>query len=56
MGAKCPINTGDKETVLFSLPVLSSYPSVSLYAKLEIIATDLKQDYVCVLFPAVIVG
>lgn len=56
MGAKCPISAGDKETINFSLPVLSVYPSISLYAKIEIVADDLKQDYACLLFPAVIVG
>ena len=37
-----------------SLPVLSSYPSISLYVKLEIKADDQKQDYVCLEFPATI--
>ena len=46
----------DVNTATLSLPVLPSYPSISLYAKLEIKADDQNQDYVCLQFPATITG
>jgi hypothetical protein len=39
-----------------SLPVLTSYPSISLYVKLEIKDVDDNKDYVCLQFPATITG
>ncbi|CAF3665491.1 unnamed protein product [Rotaria socialis] len=54
LGVKCPIGQGDINLASFSLPVLTTYPSISLYVKLEIKADDQKQDYVCLLFPATI--
>ena len=37
-----------------SLPVLSSYPSISLYVKLEIKDVDDNKNYACLQFPATI--
>jgi hypothetical protein len=53
---KCPVNQDDANTASFSLPVLSSYPSISLYVKIEIKADDQKSDYTCLQFPATIVS
>lgn len=52
MGVKCPLKILDANTASFSLPVLTTYPSISLYVKLEVKADTPKQDYVCLLFPA----
>ncbi|UJR30937.1 hypothetical protein I4U23_018449 [Adineta vaga] len=54
MGVKCPINADDTNIATMSLPVLSSYPSLSLYVKLEIKADDTSNDYACLQFPATI--
>ncbi|CAF3974951.1 unnamed protein product [Adineta steineri] len=54
LGAKCPIASGDVNVVSFSLPVLSSYPAISLYVKIELVADDQKNDYACLQFPATI--
>ncbi|CAF0850234.1 unnamed protein product [Rotaria sp. Silwood1] len=54
LGIKCPINNNDINTASLSLPVLSSYPSMSLYVKIEIIGDDKNQDYACLKFPATI--
>ena len=56
LGTSCPVKQSDVNTATMSLPVLASYPSISLYAKLEIKADDQNQDYVCLLFPATITG
>lgn len=56
MGVKCPVNPSDANVAVMSLPVLSSYPSISLYVKIEIKADDAGQDYACVQFPATITG
>jgi hypothetical protein len=54
MGVKCPITQNDGNIASMSLPVLSSYPSISLYVKIELKADDQKQDYACLQFPATI--
>ncbi|CAF0925012.1 unnamed protein product [Rotaria sordida] len=54
MNVKCPVNQNDKNEASMSLPVLSSYPSISLYVKIEIKADDQHQDYACLTFPATI--
>ncbi len=54
LGVKCPINQNDINVATLSINVLPSYPSISLYVKLEIKNDDLKQDYACLLFPATI--
>ena len=54
LGVVCPVKQNDVDTASFSLPVLTSYPSLSLYVKLELRADDVSQDYVCLLFPATI--
>ena len=56
LGVKCPIGQSDVNVGSFSVPVLQSYPSLSLYIKIEFIADDQKQDYVCLQFPATIVS
>jgi len=56
MGVKCPINANDGNVATMSLPILSSYPSISLYAKIELKADDQKQNYACLQFPATITG
>ena len=56
LGLKCPVNSGDVNLAQLSLAVLSSYPSISLYAKIEVGANDAKEDYVCLQFPATITG
>lgn len=43
-------------TASLSLPVLSSYPALSLYVKIELTSGDGKQDYACLQFPARIKG
>jgi hypothetical protein len=55
LGVKCPVNPNDVNVATLALTVLPIYPSISLYAKLEIPATDQKNDYVCLLFPATII-
>ncbi|CAF0743016.1 unnamed protein product [Didymodactylos carnosus] len=52
LNCKCPINEKDVNVVQMAIDVLSTYPSISLYVKIEIISDDLKQPYSCVLFPA----
>ncbi|CAF1172731.1 unnamed protein product [Rotaria sordida] len=54
LGIKCPVNEGDINTASLSLPVLPSYPSMSLYVKIEIIGDNKNQDYACLKFPATI--
>ncbi|CAF0792011.1 unnamed protein product [Adineta steineri] len=54
MNVKCPVNANDANVAIMSLPVLSSYPSISLYVKLEITADDQNKDYACLQFPATI--
>lgn len=54
LGVKCPVSANDVNVASFSLPVLSTYPSLSLYVKIELQAPNPKQDYACLLFPAVI--
>jgi hypothetical protein len=54
MGVKCPVAQSDTNIASMSLPVLPSYPSISLYVKIEIKADDQKQDYTCLEFPATI--
>ena len=56
LNVNCPVNNNDVNNAQLSLAVLSSYPSISLYAKIEIKADDQKQDYVCLQFPATITG
>ncbi|CAF0905105.1 unnamed protein product [Adineta ricciae] len=56
LGVKCPVAQSDVNVGSFSVPVLQSYPSLSLYVKIEVIADDQKQDYVCLQFPATIVA
>jgi hypothetical protein len=56
MGVKCPISENDSNVATMSLPVLTSYPSISLYVRIEVKADDQGQDYVCLQFPATIVG
>lgn len=54
MNVKCPIDQNDVNVASVSLPVLSSYPSISLYVKIEVKADDQNQDYTCLQFPATI--
>lgn len=54
MGIKCPVAGTDTNVASMSLPVLSSYPAISLYVKVELKADDQNQDYVCLEFPATI--
>ncbi|CAF2372502.1 unnamed protein product [Rotaria sp. Silwood2] len=54
LGVQCPINNNDINTASLSLPVLSSYPSMSLHVKIEIIGDDKNHDYACLKFPATI--
>ncbi len=54
LNVKCPINQNDSNVASTSLPVLPSYPSISLYVKVEIKADDQNQDYACLEFPATI--
>ena len=54
LNVKCPVNANDANIAQLSLAVLPSYPSISLYAKIEIKADDQSQDYVCLQFPATI--
>jgi hypothetical protein len=54
MGVKCPVNANDGNVATLVLAVLPSYPSISLYVKIEVKADDQKQDYTCVQFPATI--
>jgi len=56
LNCKCPINDKDVNDAELSLPVLPSYPSLSLYVQLEIKNNDLNKDYVCLKFPATIVS
>lgn len=56
MQVKCPVNANDVNTAVMTLPVLQSYPSLSLYVKLELKAADTSNDYACLLFPATIVS
>jgi Niemann-Pick C2 protein len=56
LGVKCPVNENDVNTASLSLPVLTSYPSLSLYVRIEVKADDQKQNYACMEFPATIVG
>ncbi|CAF0852712.1 unnamed protein product [Adineta ricciae] len=56
MQVKCPVNANDVNTAVMTLPVLSSYPSLSLYVKLELKADDTGNDYTCLQFPATIVS
>jgi Niemann-Pick C2 protein len=56
LGMKCPISQNDVNLASLSLPVLASYPTLSLYVKIELKADDQNQDYACILFPASIVG
>ena len=56
LGLNCPVNNGDVNVAKISLQVLSSYPSISLYAKIEVKADDAKEDFVCLQFPATITG
>ncbi|UJR15689.1 hypothetical protein I4U23_002623 [Adineta vaga] len=56
MGIKCPVAQGDVNVATFSIPVLQSYPSLSLYVKIEVVADDAKKDFTCLQFPATIVG
>lgn len=51
---KCPIAQGDTNMATLSLPVEQSYPSISLYVKLELKNDDAGQDYICLEFPAAI--
>ena len=51
---KCPIGQGDTNLATLSIPVEKSYPSISLYVKIELNADDQKEDYVCLEFPAAI--
>ena len=46
------LSSGDVNLAQLSLAVLSSYPSISLYAKIELGADDAKEDYVCLQFPS----
>ncbi len=54
LGVKCPINAADSNLATMAIPVQASYPSISLYVKLEVKADDQKQDYICLEFPATI--
>jgi len=54
MGVKCPIGANDANMATMAIPVEASYPSISLYVKIEIKADDQKQDYACLEFPATI--
>ena len=54
LGVKCPVNPNDDNIASLALPVLTTYPAISLYVKIELQAVDQKQDYICLLFPAVI--
>ncbi|CAF1315425.1 unnamed protein product [Adineta ricciae] len=56
MQVKCPVNANDVNTAVMTLPVLQSYPSLSLYVKLELKANDTGNDYACLQFPATIVS
>jgi len=56
MGVKCPVAATDTNIATLSLPVLASYPSISLYVKIELKADDQNQDYTCLEFPATIVS
>jgi hypothetical protein len=56
LGAKCPIAQSDVNTVSLALPVLASYPSISLYVRLEVKADDPNKDYTCLQFAATITG
>ena len=56
LGVRCPVAQSDVNVGSFSVPVLQSYPSLSLYVKIEVIADDKKQDFVCLQFPATIVA
>ena len=56
LGIKCPVSVGDSNVVSLSIPVLSIYPALSLYVKVEIIADDSGHDYVCLQFPVTIQG
>lgn len=54
LGVACPVKASDVDVATFSVPVLASYPTLSLYVKIEIKDDDQKNDYVCLLFPATI--
>lgn len=56
MNVKCPVASGDSNVASFAIPVLTSYPSISLYIKIELKADDQNQDYTCLEFPATIVS
>ena len=56
LGVKCPVNQNDSNMATLSLPVLSSYPSISLYVKLEIKNDDQNKDFTCLEFPATIIS
>ena len=47
---------GDVNIAQLALKVLPAYPSISLYAKIEVKADDAKEDFVCLQFPATITG
>ena len=53
-GVKCPVAQGDTNIATLTLPVQQSYPSISLYVKMEVKADDQNQDYICLEFPAAI--
>ena len=53
LNVKCPVAQGDTDIGKLSLSVLSSYPSISLYVKIEI-QDDSKHDFACLEFPATI--
>jgi hypothetical protein len=56
LGLKCPISQNDVNVASLTLSVLSSYPQISLYVKIELKANDQNQDYVCLEFPASIIS
>jgi len=53
MNVQCPVAAGANNTATLALPVLSSYPSISLYVKIELKDASNK-DFACLLFPATI--
>ncbi|CAF2086594.1 unnamed protein product [Rotaria magnacalcarata] len=54
LGIACPVNEHDVYTASLALDVLSSYPSLSLYVKIELVSGEKVQDYACLRFPATI--
>jgi len=49
--AKCPINEGDVNMAVISLPIVSKFPAIPIDIKLAIKADDHNENFICVVIP-----